>query len=384
MRRLAILGSTGSIGTQTLDVVRRHPGEFEVVALAAREPERLAAQVAEWRPRYAALGDGEPTPGLLSAVRGAGCRLAVGAAGLAEVAAQAPAEVVVVAVVGAAGLAPAVAAIEAGRDVALATKEVLVMAGALVTDLARRKGARLVPIDSEHSALWQCLVGEHEGSIRRLILTCSGGPFRGRSRADLRGVTVEQALRHPNWRMGQKITIDSATLMNKGFEVLEARWLFDVPLERVDVVVHPQSVVHSMVELCDGSLKAQLGTPDMRLPIQYALSAPRRLPADFAPFDLSRLVTLTFEPVDTETFPCFSLAYRAGRAGGTAPAVLNGADEAAVALFLEGRIAFLDVAALIEAALAAHQPVAEPTLAQVLAADEWAKGYVRDLAAARR
>lgn len=367
--RLAILGSTGSIGRQTLDVAAKYADAFEVVALTAgRNADVLAAQVERARPRFVhAL---ERSPALEDAMS------AAGAAWLPpeEVAAHPDIDVVVVATMGAAGLLPTLAALRAGKAVALANKEVLVMAGHLVRRELERCGGELRPIDSEHSAIWQSLWGEDGHAIRRIILTASGGAFRDRSLEELARVTPEEALRHPTWRMGPKITIDSATLMNKGMETIEAVWLFDVPMDRVEVLIHRESVIHSLVEFSDGSVKAQLGVPDMRLPILCALAYPRRLAEPVAPpLDLAAYGQLTFGKPDFERFPCLRLAMEAGRLGGTFPAVMAAADEVAVERFLRGEIGFLDIPAVIERALEHHEPTAEPSLDEVLAADAWAR-----------
>ncbi|MCC7103977.1 MAG: 1-deoxy-D-xylulose-5-phosphate reductoisomerase [Chloroflexi bacterium] len=382
-RRIAILGSTGSIGQQTLEVVGWHPRELHVTALAAqRASDLFRQQLDRWRPPIACLtsvnGGSWASPGE---------RTLSGVDGLLEIATDPDVDVLVVATSGTVGLQPALAALAAGQDVALANKEALIMAGHLMTAAAAKSGARILPVDSEHSAIWQCLQGEACGpdgsSVRRIILTASGGAFRDLSLDELRHVTPEAALRHPNWTMGPKITVDSATLMNKGLEVLEAACLFDVPLEAIEILVHRESIIHSLVEFVDGSMKAQLAAPDMRLPILYALSHPRRLPAPTPPLDLARLCSLTFERLDETRFRCPALAYRAGRAGGSYPAVLSAANDEAVRLFLREAIAFLDVAALIEAALDAHVPWREPGLEQVLEAEAWARTFVAKTAAER-
>jgi 1-deoxy-D-xylulose-5-phosphate reductoisomerase len=352
VKRLAILGSTGSIGQSTLDVVRAFPGELEVVTLGAgANVERLHEQVREFRPACVALGDLSAARELSARV-GSGCRVLAGTDGLREVATWPGVDLVVSALVGAVGLRPTWAAIDAGRSVALANKETLVVAGEPITRRASETGAVLLPIDSEHNALHQCLRGERASEVRRLWLTASGGPFLRVPAADL--ARVAQALAHPTWRMGRKITIDSATLMNKGLEVIEARWLFGIEPSRIRVVVHPSSVVHSMVELVDGSFKAQLGRTDMRHPIQYALSWPTRWPTPLPPFDPVAAGPLVFEPPDLERFPCLGLAYRAIESGGAAPAVLNAANEVAVAAFLDGRLRFVDIAAVVAEALDRH------------------------------
>jgi 1-deoxy-D-xylulose-5-phosphate reductoisomerase len=356
VKTITVLGATGSIGRRTLDLVAAFPDQFRVGGLAARGSDvpLLAEQVRTHRPKAVALLERTAVDRLARELAPPRPELLAGPEGLASLAADVPADVVVSALVGAAGLVPTLAAIRAGRTIALANKETLVMAGALMTGAAREHGVRLLPVDSEHSALFQCLAGAAPREVRRLVLTASGGPFRGWARPALERVTVEQALRHPTWRMGAKITIDSATLMNKGLEVLEAHWLFGVPFERIDVVVHPQSIVHSMVEFVDRSVLAQLGMPDMGIPILYALTYPERLPCPAPALDLVELGTLTFEAPDEAAFPCLALARQAGRAGGAAPLVLNAANEVAVAGFLAGRCGFMDVPKLIADALGGH------------------------------
>lgn len=365
MNRVAVLGSTGSIGTQTLAVARRLRGQVEVAALAAgRNHELLSRQLAEFHPRlYHTLGPELADPG------------GAAFASLEQIASDPAVDTVVIATSGRAGLEPTLAALRHGKRVALASKEVLVMAGPLVKEASRCPDADLVPIDSEHSAIWQCLQGERNG-ISRLVLTASGGPFREYSPERLEHITAADALAHPVWSMGAKITIDSATLMNKGLEVLEARWLFDVPLERIEVVVHPECIVHSMVEFVDGCVKAQMSVPDMALPIQYALTHPDRMPApnEFLQWNAPR--TLTFAPVDADRFPCLSLAREAGVAGDGYPAVLCGADEAAVALFLRNRIRFIDIPAAVERALASYAGSHTVDLDAILAAYEWGRDRV--------
>ncbi len=373
VRSLSLLGSTGSIGTQTLAVARTLGIRVEALA-AGRSVDALERQVREFRPRLASLAAEADAAALRRRLAGCGFPVEVlhGDEGVRAVATCAEAEIVVAAMVGVAGLVPVVRALEAGKGIALANKETLVAGGSVVMPLARSRDLPLLPVDSEHSAVWQCLQGAPAGSLARILLTASGGPFRGRSKASLEGVTAEQALAHPTWRMGGKITIDSATLMNKGLEVIEAHWLFDVPVDRVTVVVHPQSILHSMVEFADGSVLAQMGRPDMKLPIQVALSYPDRVPGDCPRFDPLACGPLTFEAPDPETFRCLALAYEAGRTGGSLPAAMNAANEAAVALFLDGRIGFLDIARRIEEAMEAHLAsgfVAHPTLEDILALD---------------
>jgi 1-deoxy-D-xylulose-5-phosphate reductoisomerase len=373
MRRLAILGSTGSIGVQALDVVRRFPDRFQVVGLAAgRNVERLLEQVRAFRPARVAVVD-EAAAASLRAQVPAGVEVLSGEAGAVEVASHPDVDFVLAAISGGAGLASTAAAVEAGKTIGLANKESLVLAGELVMRRAREKGVAILPVDSEHSAVHQSLLGHNKAEVRRILLTASGGPLRGVPAAELPAVTPARALKHPNWSMGDKITIDSATLMNKGLEVIEARWLFDVEPSRIDIVVHPESIIHSMVEYLDGSVVAQLGVSDMRGPISYALGHPDRLPLDLPPLDLARLGRLTFEPPDPARFPAYTLAYRALELGGTAPAVLSGADEAAVAAFLGGRCRFTDIADLCGEALERHAVEPLRSVAQALEASEWGK-----------
>lgn len=373
---IAVIGSTGSIGRQTLDVVRSLPDHFNVVALAAgKNVTLLESQAREFRASLVYAGREEEY------LRE---RIASGAlpsrwADVEAMAAHPAVDIVIVATVGAAGLSATMAAVRAGKTVAIANKEVLVMAGHVITSEARRYRAELRPIDSEHSAIWQCLWGEDPTCVERIILTASGGPFRDLSTAELARVTAEEALRHPNWQMGHKITVDSATLLNKGLECIEAQWLFDTPLDKIEVVMHRESIVHSLVEFRDGSVKAQLGVPDMRLPIQCALTYPNRLPGLGLPrLDLKMVGALNFSSVDLKQFPCLGLALEAGRRGGTYPAVLAAADEVAVQHFLAGHICFLDISYAIADTLAAHVPAQEPDLEQVLEADAWARSYTEE------
>jgi 1-deoxy-D-xylulose-5-phosphate reductoisomerase len=357
VKRLVLLGATGSVGRRALELVDQFPGEFRVEGLAARgsNPELVADLCLKHRPRALALFEPDAVDAVARLLPRPHPEMLRGAAGLATLAGEVDAEVVLSAIVGGAGLLPTMAAIRSGKTVALANKETLVMAGSLMTAAARAAGVPLLPVDSEHSAVFQCLVGHNRAEVHRILLTASGGPFRRMAKADLDHVTVEQALNHPTWKMGAKITVDSATLMNKGLEVIEARWLFDVEPERVQVVVHPQSIVHSMVEYVDGSVIAQLGVADMGIPILYAFTFPARLPAAAERLDLTRVGALTFEEPDTDRFPCLGLARRALQVGGVAPVVLNAANEMAVAAFLEGRIRFVEIAQMIERALA-HVP----------------------------
>ena len=372
MKGLVILGSTGSIGRQTLDIVRAFPNEFRVVGLAAGlNLELLREQIEEFRPRLACCAS-EEQRGLLPQE--------VTYASMEEMVCQPDVELIMASTIGSAGLMPTVRALQNNKAVALANKEVIIMAGELVTSLAHPGGGTLLPVDSEPSAIWQCLQGEGE-AVRRIIITASGGPFRTTPLQDMERVTPEEALQHPTWKMGKKITVDSATLMNKAFEVIEARWLFDVPWEKIEVVVHPQSIVHSMVELADGSVKAQLGPPDMRLPIQYALFHRTRYQNGQIPrLDTSLAHSLTFEPLESERYPCFGLAVEAGKKGGTYPAALSAADEVAVELFLDNKIGFMDIHRTLEAVLEDHEPSPADSLERILEADRWARRRAREVA----
>jgi 1-deoxy-D-xylulose-5-phosphate reductoisomerase len=378
-RRLLILGSTGSIGTQALDIVGRS-GDLELVGLSAgRSWEPLVAQALEHGVRRIALA--EPDAGARAAEAWTDGEVLVGPEGLMRLVLESGADLVLNALVGSAGLGPTVATLGEGMDLALANKESLVVGGELVTQLAEATGARIVPVDSEHSALHQLLDGERAGTVDKLVLTASGGPFRGRSRAELEDVTVEQALRHPTWAMGGKITIDSATLMNKGLELIEAHHLFGTPYERIDVVVHPQSIVHSYVLLCDGAALAHLGYPDMRVPISYALHHPERVDVPVAPLDLAAIGALTFEPVDEDAFPCLRLARDAARAGGTAPCVMNAANEVAVHAFLTGGLDFLGIPAVIEETLDRLPAAALRAFESLYEADREARAVAAELVA---
>jgi len=374
---VALLGSTGSIGEQALDVIRQTPGRFRVVALAAgRSADRLAAQARELRPAIVGLVDETRAAGLAGDLP-PGCRLAVGAEAVAELAAADGAEVVLNGVTGSAGLAPTLRALEAGRRLALANKESLIVGGELVTALA--KPGQIVPVDSEHSGLAQCLRAGRPDEVARLVVTASGGPFRGRSAAELADVTPAEALAHPTWAMGPMITVNSATLMNKGLEVIEAHLLFGVPYDRIEVVVQPQSIVHAMVEWCDGSTVAQLSMPDMRLPIGLALGWPERDERAVGRIDWTRAVSLEFQPVDRVTFPLLDLAVRAGVQGATAPAVLNAANEEAVTAFLDGRLPFPAIAEVVAEVLQRHDPPADLDLEAVLGAERWSRDLARTL-----
>jgi 1-deoxy-D-xylulose-5-phosphate reductoisomerase len=381
MKRLAILGSTGSIGTSALAVVDAHPDRLAIVGLAAgRRATELGAQVARYRPLIAAIAQEADAACVRAAAGDSPTTLVAGPHGLTAVATHPDVDIVLCASSGTAALEAVLAAIDAGKTIALANKEVLVMAGEMVTRAARRRGVDLLPVDSEHNAIHQCVHGRRSSEIKRLILTASGGPFRTWSAAALESVGPEEALRHPTWQMGRKITIDSATLMNKGLEVIEAHWLFGVPADRIDVVVHPQSIVHSMVELTDGSTIAQLGVTDMRLPIQYAFSYPERWSAPLPPLDLTRAAPLEFMAPDLDRFPCLRLAYAALRAGGTAMVALNTANEVAVDAFLAGRLIFPAIARVIDGTLTAHDVQPADTLEAVREADRWARSHAANLA----
>ncbi|PLR77669.1 1-deoxy-D-xylulose-5-phosphate reductoisomerase [Bacillus sp. V3-13] len=379
MKNISLLGATGSIGTQTLDIIRQHPGEFKLVALAVGRNLELARKiVSEFKPEFVAVQDKSAADTLKAEYP----RIQFGFSeeGLIEAAVFAKSDILVNAVLGSVGLAPTLAAIEAKKTIAIANKETLVTAGHIVMEAAKRNQVSLLPVDSEHSAIFQALQGEKDKNIAKLILTASGGSFRDRSRADLEKVTVEEALNHPNWSMGAKITIDSATMMNKGLEVIEAHWLFSMPFEKIDVLLHKESIIHSMVEFHDSSMIAQLGTPDMRVPIQYALAYPDRLPLQSANrLNLAEIGKLHFSEMDFERFRCLHYAYEAGKAGGTLPAVLNAANEAAVAAFLDGKITFLQIEDLIEKAISVHKNNANPDLETIEEADKEARRLVESL-----
>ncbi|MCC7438612.1 MAG: 1-deoxy-D-xylulose-5-phosphate reductoisomerase [Armatimonadetes bacterium] len=377
MRTLTILGSTGSIGTQTLDVVRSNPARYRVGYLTTnRRGQLLAEQIREFSPTGVVAFD-PVVAQQLRAEFGSQLEVLEGEEGACTVASRPEVDIVVSALVGFAGVGPTIAAIQQGKRIALANKETLVAAGELITRLLKQHNAELIPVDSEHSAIYQCLVGESSAEIEQLILTASGGPFRELPADQFQHITPAQALRHPNWSMGPKITIDSATLMNKGLEVMEARWLFDVPPENIDVVVHPQSIIHSMVQFVDGSVKAQLGLPDMRLPIQYALGWPQRIPNEYQRMDLPLIGSLAFAQPDFQRFPCLGLAFDALRRGGTAPAILNAANEIAVAQFLDGQLRFTDIPRCIERALERAEIVDSPSLTDILTADARTRADVR-------
>lgn len=366
MTKIAVLGSTGSIGTQTLDIVSKNK-DLQVAGLAAgKNIELLEQQIRTFKPRLAAVGDPALAKELAVQVKDTDCRVVGGMEGLIELAVMEETDILVTAIVGMIGIRPTIEAICARKDIALANKETLVTAGHIIMPLAEEKGVKIYPVDSEHSAIYQCLHGEKAVSIHKLLITASGGPFRGKKTEELKNIQVEDALKHPNWAMGHKITIDSATLVNKGLEVMEAKWLFGVGLDQIQVVVQPQSVIHSMVEFIDGSVMAQLGTPDMRLPIQYALYRGERRFLDDERLDFTKLGSITFEVPDTETFKGLPLAIKASREGGSMPTVFNAANEKAVALFLERKIAFLDIYRIIEEAMERHKVVAAPGIEEIL------------------
>jgi len=373
MKNVVLLGCTGSIGTSTVKVADDLPDQIRLIGLAAgNNVELLLEQTRKHKPAAVSISDSAKAKELQN-VLGATVQIYSGNDGLVKLATMPEADIVLIAIVGTAGLQPALAAIRAGKDIAIASKEILVMAGETVMGEARKYGVRVLAVDSEHSAIFQCLDGKPSDSVRKLWLTASGGPFRKTPKADFAGITVEQALKHPSWVMGRKITIDSATLFNKALEMIEARWLFDIEMARVDVVVHPQSVVHSMVEYVDGSMIAQLSTPDMCLPIQYALTYPERAKSDRVQTSLAKLGSLTFEDPDAERFPALTLARRAGEVGGTLPAVLNAANEVAVEAFVNRKLSFLGITEAVRRTMDAHKVVAHPTLEQILEADAWAR-----------
>lgn len=366
MIKIAILGSTGSIGTQTLDIVRKNK-DLEVVGIAAGSNiAMLEEQIREFHPRLAAVGDEEKAAELRVRVKDTDCKVAGGMDGLLELAAMKESQILVTAIVGMIGIRPTIEGMKAGKDIALANKETLVTAGHIIMPLAKECGVRILPVDSEHSAIFQALNGEEHKTVDKLLITASGGPFRGKKTKDLEHIQVEDALKHPNWAMGQKITIDSATLVNKGLEVMEAKWLFGMDLNQIQVVVQPQSVIHSMVQFTDGSIIAQLGTPDMRLPIQYAIYGGTRRYLDGERLDFAKLGSITFENPDMETFKGLPLAMEAARAGGSMPTVFNAANEKAVALFLQRKIRFLDIYTIIEDAMERHEVVSNPTVEEIL------------------
>lgn len=373
MKHISLLGSTGSIGKQTLEVVAANPDKLKVRALAAhRSDELLEQQIRQFEPDIAVLSDKDAAARLATRYHGK-TKILAGDEGLLAAATYDGADTVLASMVGYAGLRPTLAAIECGKNIALANKETLVAAGSLVMAAVRKHGVSLTPVDSEHSAIFQSLRGGAEKEVKRLIVTASGGPFRGKKRSELENVTLAQCLKHPNWSMGPKVTLDSSTLANKGLEVMEAHWLFDMPYDKIDVVVHPQSIVHSLVEFCDGSVIAQLGEPDMRLPIQYALSWPDRFDYSFEQLDLVKAASLTFEAPDLEAFPSLKIAVDCGKAGGTLPCAFNAANEEAVNAFLHDKIRYLDIPYITAAVTQAHDNVAEPQIEDIEQADAWAR-----------
>lgn len=378
MKRISILGSTGTIGVKALAMIDLHRDSFEVVALSARHNiDLLEQQIRQFSPRVVAVGTANAATTLKERVKDVPVEIGWGDEGVLNAATVPEADIVLTAIVGAAGLLPSLAAIKAGKDIALSTKEVMVMAGELVIAEARARGIRLLPVDSEHSAIFQCLDGQQSGAhLKRVLLTSSGGPFRQRPKGSFANITPKEALQHPTWIMGKKITIDSATLMNKGLEVIEASWFFSLTPQQIDVIIHPQSIIHSMVEFIDGAILAQMGVTDMGLPILYALSYPDRLQTPLPSLDLNTLSPLTFEPVDHERFPCLGFAYQALQAGGTYPAVLNAANEVAVDLFLSGRVTFPDIPALIAKAMDSHRGRKIDSLEDALEADREARQLV--------
>lgn len=380
MKTLVILGSTGSIGTNTLDIVDRLPGEFQVAGLTAGTNDKaLEVQIRKYRPRMAALAHEGAAEKLRRRCAGLGVEILGGAEGVTEVARASESDVVISAIVGGAGLVPTLAAIKSGKAIALANKEPMVMAGKLMQDEARRRGVAILPVDSEHSAIFQSLVGHRRQDVKRIILTASGGPLWDWPAAQLRDVTPERALQHPNWKMGAKITIDSATLMNKGLEVIEARWLFDIPETRIDVLIHRESIIHSLVEYCDRSVIAQLGLPDMRTPISYAMRYPERMTLNLPSLDLTEIGRLTFVKPDHERFPCLRLGYEALGIGGTMPATMNAANEIAVDAFLHGGIRFVDIPEIIQSTMEAHAPCEIDSLEVALEADRSAREKAESL-----
>ncbi len=380
MKRLVILGSTGSIGTQSLDIAREYKGEFEIIAMAAgRNHKLMEEQIREFKPRYAVMWDEASAAALKAAVADTDVKILSGMEGLIEIASLPDYDILLTAVVGMIGIRPTIAGIKAGKTIALANKETLVCAGHIIIPLAKKMGVSILPVDSEHSAIFQSMNGEPKERIDKIWLTCSGGPFRGKKREELLNVTAADALKHPNWSMGKKITIDSATMVNKGLEVMEARWLFNVDYDRIKVLIHPQSIVHSMVEYVDGAVIAQLGVPDMRLPIQYALFYPDRMPADSARprADFYKLKNLDFDEPDTETFTALPLAVKVGKAGGILPTVYNAANEEAVAAFLAGKTGFLNISEMIAEAVEACENTEDPDVDRILEAEKYARELVR-------
>ena len=378
-RKIVLLGSTGSIGTQTLDVARANPDDIKVVGIAAnRSVDKVEQQVREFRPKYVAMYDEDAAKELKIKLADMPVKILSGMEGLVEISQVPEADTVLTAVVGMIGIRPTMAAIESGKDIALANKETLVTAGHIIMPLAERMNVKILPVDSEHSAIFQSLNGEPRSKLEKILLTASGGPFRGKKRAELASMTVDDALKHPNWDMGVKVTIDSASLVNKGLEVMEARWLFDVSLDQIQVVIQPQSIIHSMVQFVDGAVMAQLGVPDMKLPIQYALFYPDRVPLDEKRLDFFELAQITFEKPDTDTFLGLKLAYEAARAGGSMPTVFNAANEMAVKKFVNREINFLDIYDMISGAMEHHQKIENPNLEEILMAEADTYRYLEE------
>lgn len=378
MKKIAILGSTGSIGTQALDVVRQHPDQFIVSAISANSNiVMLEEQIREFSPKYVVVYDKGKAKELKENVKDLQVAVLAGMDGLIEIATLEEVDILLTALVGMIGIRPTIAGIKAGKDIALANKETLVTAGHIIMELVRQYKVKLLPVDSEHSAIFQCLNGENNKEVEKILLTASGGPFRGKTRERLKSVTLEDALKHPNWAMGRKITIDSSTLMNKGLEVIEAHWLFQMPYDNIQVVVHPQSYIHSMVQFRDGGIMAQIGCPDMRLPIQYAFTYPSRATLQGERLDFWKINSFTFEKPDMETFKGLALAYEAGKIGGSMPTVYNASNECAVQLFLEGKIAYLQITELVEYCMNVHQVIENPSLDQILETEQWVYEVVR-------
>ena len=379
MKKISILGSTGSIGTQTLDVVRKNPDKFKVIAISANSSvDLLLEQIIEFKPKYVAVYNEDSANKLKEKIpSNINIEVLSGMEGLEKISSLDEIDVLLTAIVGMIGLVPTLCAIRNGKTIALANKETLVTAGKLVMNEAKKYNVDILPVDSEHSAIFQCLNGEKNKNIEKIILTASGGPFRGKNKEELLNVTKNEALKHPNWNMGRKISIDSSTLMNKGLEVIEAKWLFDVDYKDIDVVIHPQSIIHSMVQFNDSSIIAQMGCPDMRLPIQYALTYPDRMINDFERMDFTKFSKLTFEKPDLDTFPCLKLAFDCLKMGGTYCTVLNASNEVLVNEFLEDKIGFYDIPYYIEKTLQAHNSIENPTLEEILEVDRWAREYVK-------
>ncbi|WP_459502329.1 1-deoxy-D-xylulose-5-phosphate reductoisomerase [Bacillus sp. C1] len=379
VKYISILGSTGSIGTSALDVVANHPEHFQIIGLTANHNiDLLEKQIKMFQPRVVSVGTKELAATLRARIS-TNTKITYGKDGLIEVATHPDSNLVLTSVVGVSGLLPTIAALKAKKDIAIANKETLVAAGHIVTELAKQNGCRLIPVDSEHSAIFQCLNGENNKEIEKLIVTASGGAFRDKTREEMKTLQAKDALKHPNWLMGAKLTIDSATLMNKGLEVMEAHWLFNIPYEKIDVFIHKESIVHSLVEFIDGSVMAQLGAPDMRMPIQYAFHYPTRLQSNYKKLNLLEVGSLHFEKPDFKKFPCLHYAYESGKIGGTAPSVLNAANEVANALYLQNEISFFDIEKTIYSALEAHHPITNPDLETILEADHWAREYATQL-----